>query len=388
MTPRLRLIAWYVAAFGALGALPYLASVLSDKGLSDPDIAVVMALLPMGALFASPAWSWLADRTGRGRTLLTLTTLGTTLGMTTVALGHQAALLTVGVGLYAFSRAPQTALVDALAVRTLGDGGRDYGRVRLWGSLAFLAVAFSLGWARDVWGPAPVVLGAILLSTTLLASRVLPHRNERVPRPELRHLSAAFASRTTLLLAAACVLHGVGMAFYNGFLSRHLDVLGLPSRVLGISLAVGVGIEVVVMALSPWLLDRVRPSRLLFVAFMASVPRWFGTALATTAAPMIAIQALHGLSFGLFWVAAVPTFARVAHPSVARSAQSILTATAFGIGPLLSAPIAWAVLADHPPATLFTIAGVASLLSVAVLAPVALRPPRPVPTGYASPMEM
>ncbi len=381
MSTRARLVLWYVSAVGALGAIPYLSAVLADKGVSDQNIALYMALLPLAALFAAPAWSWFADRHGTARTLLTVTTVGTTAGLGLLAASVHPLFLVAGLAVYAISRAPQTPIVDALALRSLGNGGRDYGRVRLWGSVAFLVVAYAAGWVRTVWGVGPIVIGAVLLSGTIISSRMLPHTNKRVPKPKLSELVAVFARGTSALLTVACILHGLSLTFYNNFMARHIETIGLPSSVMGTVVVVGVGTEVAVMAMSPWLLDRVRPSRLLLFAFLASVPRWLGTAAVTDATLLIALQSLHGLSFGLFWVAAVPAFARHSSPSVARSAQAVLTATAFGIGPLLAVPIAWVILADHTPASLYYAGGMASALAALVLAPVALRRSRHTAVG-------
>ncbi|MFT6143854.1 MAG: PPP family 3-phenylpropionic acid transporter [Myxococcota bacterium] len=381
MSVRARLVLWYVSALGALGAIPYLSAVLADKGVSDQNIALYMAILPLAAIFAAPAWSWIADRQGSARTLLTVTTLGTTAGLGLLAASVHPLLLVAGLAVYAISRAPQTPIVDALALRSLGNGGRDYGRVRLWGSVAFLIVAYAAGWVRTVWGVGPIVIGAVLLTGTIVSSRMLPHSTERVPKPKLSELVAVFARGTSALLTVSCILHGLSLTFYNNFMARHIETIGLPSSVMGTVVVVGVGTEVAVMALSPWLLDRVRPSRLLLFAFLASVPRWLGTAHITDATLLIALQSLHGLSFGLFWVAAVPAFARHSSPSVARSAQAVLTATAFGIGPLLAVPIAWVLLADHPPASLYEAGAIASALAALVMAPVALRRSRPATVG-------
>lgn len=381
MSVRARLVLWYVSAVGALGAIPYLSAVLADKGVSDQNIALYMAWLPLASLFAAPAWSWIADRRGSAHALLTVTTIGTTLGLALLAASVHPWLLGIGLALYAVARAPQTPIVDALALRSLGNGGRGYGRVRLWGSVAFLVVAYAAGWVRTVWGVGPVVIGAVLLIGTIVSSRLLPHTTERVPKPKLAELVAVFARGTSALLTVACILHGLSLAFYNNFMARHIETIGLPSSVMGTVVVVGVGTEVAVMAVSPWLLDRVRPSRLLLFAFLASVPRWLGTAHVTDATALIALQSLHGLSFGLFWVAAVPAFARHSSPSVARSAQAVLTATAFGVGPLLAVPIAWVLLAEHPPAALYDAGAVASALAAVVLAPVALRWSRAAAVG-------
>ena len=373
MSLRLRLIAWYVAAVGALGVAPYLSVVLADKGITDQQIAQFMAVLPVAALLAAPLWSFAADRFGHAHVLLTLTTVGVTVGMGMLAGTATVPLLAAGMVLYAVSRAPQVPIVDALTLQSLKDDGASYGRIRLWGSVAFLIVAFSAGWLRTLWAPAPLVMGALLLSLTIPVSRLLPRSETPFARPTLRVLMGAMARPSTIALALACVLQGLSLSFYNGFIGRHVETLGLSSTIIGTIAVVGVGVEVGVMAISPWLLQRVAPSRLLVVALLASVPRWLGTAWSTEAVPLVAYQALHGLSFGLFWVAADPAFAKHAPPSVARSAQSLLTATAFGIGPLLSLPLAWWTLASAPPAALYEVGAVASALGLLVLLPVAVR---------------
>lgn len=373
MSLRARLVLWYLTSVGALAAVPFIAMILGDRGIPDPTIAMWMALLPFGSLFAAPTWAWMADRSGRSRSLLALTALGTTTGFVLLTFAQPAGWLFCGLALYAIARAPQVPMVDALAVQSMGDGGRNYGRVRLWGSVAFLVAGGIAGSLRNLWDAAPLAMGTLLLAGTLPAVLLLPSGPPPQQPARLRALSEAFLRGDTALLAMACTLHGLGLTFYNNFLGRHFESLGLPPDVLGISLVVAVVVEVALMAAAPFLLARVPAPVLLLIALGASIPRWIGTAWTTDPFLLVALQSLHGLSFGLFWVTAVPTFAQVAPPSVARSAQAALTATAFGLGPLLAAPIGWWLLGEYGTGSLYSAAAVASVLATAIALPLARR---------------
>jgi PPP family 3-phenylpropionic acid transporter len=377
VSPRLRLIAWYLPALGALAAAPFLAPVLSDKGLSDPAIATVLTLQPLGALLAAPAWAWVADRGGDTRRLLAGLGLGTALALALLAtpLGPTGAV--AALALFAATWPAQSPLVDALAVRSLPDAGRGYSRIRLWGSVSFLAAVALNGPARDAWGPAPMAFGAGLLLLAVLATRGLPDLRA-VPRPPSpRDWARLLADPELALLGLASVLHGVGLAYYNAFFARHVEVLGLASAWTSAALGLAVAVEVGVMAMAPRWLVRARPAVLVAIAMGASAPRWWGTALATDPAAIVALQAIHGLSFGLFWSAAVPAFARRAPPGLERSAQALLPATAFGVGPLLGLAVARVALREGTPAVLFQIGAAASVLATVAAMALVLRTPRP-----------
>jgi PPP family 3-phenylpropionic acid transporter len=89
------------------------------------------------------------------------------------------------------------------------------------------------------------------------------------------------------------------------------------------------------MVLYPRLSRRVRPRTLLSVAFLASALRWVGMALAVHAGTIVALTLLHGLTFGLFYVAAVDAFSRRVPPAHRASGQALFVAVTFGLGGLV-----------------------------------------------------
>ena len=72
-------------------------------------------------------------------------------------------------------------------------------------------------------------------------------------------------------------------------------------------------------------------------------------------------QALHGVHFGAFWLAATALFAEEAPPALRHTTQALLPAAMFGAGPLLGLSLGAAVLSFSTTITLyFVMAGLAA----------------------------
>ena len=175
--------------------------------------------------------------------------------------------------------------------------------------------------------------------------------------------------KVTLVLVASC-LHWIACAPFHGMFSIHVtDALRLSPSVVGFSAGLGVTMEILVMFAYPRFADRFAPRHLLFVAFAASGLRWLGLSLVDQAWAILALNALHGLTFGLFYVAAVAYVARQAPPHLRATAQALFVAATFGLGGLvgyLASGLGYDVLGGHQlfavAAGLEVVAGVFALL--------------------------
>ncbi len=350
---RARLIAWYVAAIGTLCMIPYLAVILSDVGLDDRRVALTMMALPLGTVIGGPLWSLIADRTGSPRAILLVSTSLAAVAGGLLATARTGGWMAVGLLVYALARSPMYAIADAIVIRALPDGRAGYGAVRLWGSVAFLVAVFGNGWLREVWPRGPMWVAWGFMLATVLAAAALPGL-PRVPRPPLGAALAALRAQPALVpLLLAGVLHGVGITTYDSLFSLHIEHLGLSPRVVGQAVAVGVGAEVAVMALSRRLLGDISPQALLVLGVASGIPRWWLIGSLDSATAQVALQLLHGLSFGAYWVAGVTLYAEAAPKGLESSTQALMPASTFGVGYLVSMALAAFALEHVTPATLF-----------------------------------
>ena len=175
------------------------------------------------------------------------------------------------------------------------------------------------------------VLG--LVAALAAAARGLPHAAPpEGPRPGLAEVRALLADRTLLALLAACGLHWLACAPFHLFFGLLVRDRGLPSAVTGLGMGAGVAAEVAFLLWFPRLEGRFRLRTLLAVAFAGSALRWVLLSSAEGAVAVIALQLLHGLTFGLFWGSAVAALGRLVPPRLRSTGQAIFSAVVFGGG--------------------------------------------------------
>ena len=157
-TMRARISGLYGALFFTIGIyLPFFPVWLQARGLSASEIALVLALQIAVRTVSGPLFSFLADKTGARRKVmiwLALLPLAATLALAFV---HSVWLIALVAVSSAFFWAPILPMTEVIAVRGAADQGADYGRMRLWGSLAFIAASFGGGLALDVIGPEEII---------------------------------------------------------------------------------------------------------------------------------------------------------------------------------------------------------------------------------------
>ena len=181
----LRLSLFYAALFTVFGVqLPFWPLYLSAKGIGAAEIGQILAATYLIRILTNPLVGHAVDTGGgRRRPLIVLASVSlASTGLFAFADGFAALL-----GVTLISSSAFTAMMpvgDSLTLQCATTHRLDYGRVRLWGSLSFIAVA-SLAGMTLVDAPRPAILWACLagLALTLAAAALLP--DIRLERPKV-----------------------------------------------------------------------------------------------------------------------------------------------------------------------------------------------------------
>jgi len=333
------LATFYLGYFGLLGILlPYLSLYLLDIGLNPYQIGVIGAMTPLVKTVAPSLWGWAADRRGSRRPFMRLACAGA-LGCFSLLLGVREFLAIAAVmALYAVFTSSILPLVEATAMEAVEHLRVDYGRIRLWGSVGFIAFTLGMGPVLDVL-PSVTVLWSIL---ALLAFNLwsVYHLPDSHPLPHATPGSGAEQGRARDLLTrrpvvtfyGVCLLMQASHGTYYGFYSVYLEGLGYPRGGIGLLWALGVGAEVVAMMYSGPLLSRLGTRRLMQLAVALTVVRWALLATGQSPAWLVPAQLLHAASFGLFHVAAVTHTHRLMPAALRATGQSLYSSLSFGLG--------------------------------------------------------
>ena len=144
----------YFAAIGLFN--PYAPLWFQSLGLSTLLIGGIVSLQSWTRVLAPYAWSWAGDHSGQRVKLIRIAAAGalcSALGLLGVTAAVPVAVVTV---LLFVANSGVVPLYEALLARALatpqgGIDARRYGRVRVWGSIGFLAAVTSFGALPPRW---------------------------------------------------------------------------------------------------------------------------------------------------------------------------------------------------------------------------------------------
>jgi PPP family 3-phenylpropionic acid transporter len=338
MSPASRLRLFYFLYYGGVGAnLPYLAAYLRGLGFSGEAIGTVQMLSPIAAAPVALGWAAVADRLGARTRALSLAALGSAAAAMFLPLARTPLAVGAVVLSQALAERAVVPLADAVALEWTSARGRSYARIRLFGSLGFIALAQGLGLVLSARGDRPgdvaVPLAiALCVVAYALATRGLPPASAGGPRPCAADARAILSDRRLLALLAACAVHWGSCAPFHLLFGVFVRDAGLPAAVTGLAMTAGVGAEVVALFLFPRLEARLSTATLLALAFGATALRWALLSRASGAAAIVLLQLLHGFTFGVFWGASMRAMSALVPERLRATGQALYSAVVFGGG--------------------------------------------------------
>ncbi|HDY7818135.1 TPA: 3-phenylpropionate MFS transporter [Vibrio vulnificus] len=204
---------------------------------------------------------------------------------------------------------PVVPLSDALANYYARLKMLDYGRTRLWGSIAFIAGSTVVGYLIALYGTDMILYTALVgvfisLLLSMRSANVMPvtrseHHSER---PKLTQLLTDGPVVKFLLLAA--LIQGSHAAYYS-FSAIYWQQAGHSEEIIGYLWSLGVVSEVAVFALSKRLFAGWSLRALFVAASIGVMLRWGITASTTLLLGLVLVQLLHGVTFAMAHIAAI-----------------------------------------------------------------------------------
>jgi len=329
-----RIATIYSALFFLMGLhLPYWPVWLEARGMSADEVGVLLGL----GMWVRAVWNpfvgrWI-DRGARASAVLRgLTALGI-VSLFAFDFAHDFFALAILSVLFGIAFAPVMPLVDGQAVGAAARGRLDYGRVRSWGSAAFIAASL-FGGALLEGRPEDLILWCLLAASVALfaSSFVLPRSPARArgvgPGPRLREL--ARRPGVMLMLVTTAALQG-GHAVLYAFGTTWWRRIGIDESTIGMLWAESVLVEIALFGIGARLIARFGAAGLLALSGIGGLVRWPLLAIATSLPALFAIQSLHALTFAAMHLGAMTWIRDNVEDAAIHRATALYTAVAGGI---------------------------------------------------------
>ncbi len=326
---------FYFASIGVFN--PYAPLWFKELGFSTLAIGAIASMQAWTRVIAPYGWGWLGDH-GVSRVrlvrLAAMISLAGAAGLLGVRDYAAVALFTVVIFMANGGVVPLSEAMLAQHLKTAdGMDTAKYGRVRMWGSVGFIAAVVLCGAALQGagigWFPTLVVLIYALL---LGAALRLPHGQAEAVTHEVAPPVLSVLRRPEVAWFFASVFFTV--LAHTGlyvFFSLYLDSLGYSKVAVGLLWAVSVLVEILFFWAQGRIFGRMDPLRWLQWAAALSVLRFSMTAsLAAWPLALVAAQILHAVTFAGHHAACIVLINRHFPGKLRGRGQALYTVLGYG----------------------------------------------------------
>ena len=332
--PRWRMPAFYFIHFFGVGVtLPFLNVYFDAVGMKGLQLGLLNAVPRLTLGFAPPLLGALADKFRRGREVLFLgavLSVAAAFAMWGVE-GFWPLLLLAT--LYSAARGSLVPIAENVCLREIEASGAQYGRVRLWGSLGFIAAALGVGVLVDrtsVGAMFPVLAGNGLLLIGVIA--FFPREGGEARRRFRGGLMELLRNRPYMVLVGSSTLVAFSAGPFSIYFSIYLKELGQPAWVIGTAWTAGVASEIFFFIYAQALQRRIGLKAMITAGMLACALRWEMVTWTESGALLVAIQTLHGVAFGVFHAASIQYVDRLSGAATKNTAQALYSSAEIGLG--------------------------------------------------------
>lgn len=326
---------------------PVLSAYLKETlGFTGFQFGVIYSLLPLATIIAPFIGGQIADRYFSSQKVVGLLQL--TGGAMLIIVSNVTEYRTMMwlMLFYCILYAPTLALTNSIAFINLKNPEKDFGIIRVWGTVGWIVAGLVLmGWRFTSKSFEPIAFGG---DTFLLAgifsiimgiqSFFLPHtppkKEAAKPWAFLEAIKMMKEKNFAIFIIIAFVV-ATELMFYYILTAPFLmsEKIGLTEAAVPGVMVIAQVAEIFVLAiLLPYLITRIGIRNILIIGVLAWPARYIIFAIGKPSWLVIASLSLHGFCFVFFFAAAFIYVDMVSPRNIRHSAQSLITLVTYGIG--------------------------------------------------------
>jgi len=342
---------------------PFASLFFLDRGFSVIEIAALMSMLQITRIIGPFSWGWLSDYLSNRIGIIRFCACLAALVFTTIYFLHSY----IGFFIWMFvlhtilsSLMPlgESATVHALFKDNSFD--KRYGRLRLWGSIGFIAMVLFAGelFQRKGIELYPLVGTFVLMTLALVTFLLHEPKMERRKMVKGELLVVLFNPDVRWFLLSGFFMQFAHAALYV-FYSLYLADLGYDKLQIGLFWALGVSAEVLFFYFQSKVLSRVDPEVVLQASFGIGVIRFALMAFLPFTSILIIAQLLHAGTFAAHHSAATKLLQRWFTGPLQARGQALMATVSYGFGGTLGGLFAGWIWEASQPRDVFVVSAFA-----------------------------
>ena len=327
----------------ATGLSAYLQNNLKFNGW---ELGIIFSLLPLATIISPFIGGQFADRWfPTQKVIAVLQLLGGVILILIASVTAFAPMMWLML-LYSLIYAPTLALTNSIAFINLRDSEKDFGKIRVWGTIGWIAAGLALAaWRMLAKSPDDIAMRGDMLILAGVFSLLMgflsfglpntpPKKEGAKPWAFLEALKM-FKDRNFLIFAVISFIVATELQFYYVLTSPFLtsSAIGVSQKSVTAVMTIGQFAEFFVMAfMLSWALRKFGTGRTMTLGILAWPIRYIIFVIGGPSWMVIASLALHGFCYVFFFTTAYIYVDSVAPKDIRASAQGLIAVIILGLG--------------------------------------------------------
>ena len=348
MSAKLRLGIMMFLQYAIWGSwAPVLSAYLQNNlGFNGVQLGIIFSLLPLATIISPFIGGQLADRWFPTQKVIgVLQLLGGVILIliaNTTAFGPMMWLMLF----YSLVYAPTLALTNSIAFVNLKNSEKEFGAIRVWGTIGWIAAGLALtGWRLLAKSPDDIAMKGDMLILAGVFSIIMGVLSFGLPKTPPKKEGAKpwafleafkmFKNRNFLVFALISFVVATELQFYYVLTSPFLTsaAIGVSQKSVTAVMTIGQFAEIFVMAfMLSWALRKFGTGKTMTLGILAWPLRYIIFVIGGPSWLVIASLALHGFCYVFFFTAAYIYVDNVAPKDIRASAQSLIAVIILGLG--------------------------------------------------------
>ena len=308
---------------------------LNRIGFTRAMTGSLLAIGPLVAVASQPVWGFVGDRAPSKNLILKVLLIGAAMAVLLFPVSNSWIWLLMIFALFTLFQSSINPMSDAITLEYLESRRWQFGPIRLAGTIGYAAMSLLAGrlveWNIKIIFP---LYSLMALAGFLVMFRIPGvlghHKTKRKLAPWL-----LLKNKPVMLLISFSFIIQITLGFYYSFFSIHFTNLGGSSSQLGLAMLITAASEIPFLLLADKIIRRFGVPLTLVLSSLIISLRWLLLHLVTNLSWIVAINAMHGLSFIVFQYCLAVFISKNVPDELKASGQTLNALLSMGIARLI-----------------------------------------------------